>query len=135
VNLDAIKLVACSTSGLPKPPVDPGPISPAVCHYTVQAGDALAEIARTYGTTPEYLASANGIRNPNILILGQRLVVPCKDAQPVPPGDACTWYTVQRGDTLTKVAAKYGSTVQAIAQRNGLRNVNLIYVGQRLCVP
>jgi len=62
-------------------------------------------------------------------------VVPCKDAQPVPPGDACTWYTVQRGDTLTKVAAKYGSTVQAIAQRNGLRNVNLIYVGQRLCVP
>jgi LysM repeat protein len=42
---------------------------------------------------------------------------------------------VQGGDTLSKIAAKYGSTVQAIAQRNNLRNVNLIYVGQRLCIP
>lgn len=135
VNLDAIKLVACAAAEPPQPPFDPGPVGPGVCHYSVQAGDALAEIARIHGTTLEYLASTNGIRNPNILILGQRLVVPCKGAQPAPPGDACTWYTVQRGDTLTKVAAKYGSTVQAIAQRNSLRNVNLIYVGQRLCVP
>ncbi len=130
VNLDAIKLVGCSTPETSHPPVDPG-----TCHHSIQSGDALAAIARDYGTTVDHLAATNGIRNPNILVLGQRLVVPCKGAEPKPPSDACTWYAVQRGDTLTKVAAKYGSTVQAIAQRNGLRNVNLIYVGQRLCVP
>ncbi len=132
VNLDAIKLVACATGVTPKPPAPGG-----ICHYTIVSGDRLAEIARQHGTTVEHLAAANGIRNPNILILGQRLVVPCPGGGlPVPPaGETCTWYTVQRGDTLTKIAARYGTSVQAIAQRNGLRNVNLIYVAQRLCVP
>ncbi len=108
-----------------------------ICHHTITSGDRLAEIARQYGTTVEHLAATNGIRNPNILILGQRLVVPCPGGGlPLPPaGESCTWYTVQRGDTLTKIAARYGSSVQAIAQRNGLRNANLIYVAQRLCIP
>lgn len=129
VNLDAIKLVACARGG--QPPVVVGP-----CYYVIQSGDTLAGIAAKYGTTREQLAAANGIRNPNILILGQRLVVPCAGTtKPPPGGGACTWYVVQRGDTLTKVAVRYGTSVQAIAQRNGLRNANLIYVGQRLCIP
>ncbi len=127
VNLDAIKLVGCTTGG--QPPIGP-------CYYVVKAGDTLAAIAAKYGTTREQLAAANGIRNPNILILGQRLVVPCTpDGTKPPPGGACTWYVVQRGDTLTKIAARYGTSVQAVVQRNGLRNANLIYVGQRLCIP
>lgn len=132
VNLDAIKLVACAptTGGTAQPPVVIGP-----CYHVVQQGDTLADIARRYGTTSEQLASANGIRNPNILNLGARLVVPCQVGTQKPPADACTWYTVQRGDTLSKIAARYGTSVQAIAQRNKLRNVNLIYVGQRLCIP
>ncbi len=140
VNLDAIKLVACGTTGgggvVVKPPVVVVPPIAVECYYVVKSGDTLAAIAAAHGTTQEKLAAANGIRNPNILILGQRLVVPCKGGGTKPPaGGTCTWYTVQGGDTLTKIAAKYGTTVQAIAQRNGLRNVNLIYVGQRLCIP
>ena len=130
VNLDAIKLLGCSASETNRLPVDPG-----TCHHSIMSGDALADIAAKYGTTMDHLAASNGIRNPNILILGQRLVVPCKGMEPAQPSDACTWYVVQRGDTLSKVAANYGSTVQAIAQRNGISNVNLIYVGQKLCVP
>lgn len=42
------------------------------------------------------------------------------------------YYTVQRGDTLGKIASQYGSTVQEIAQINGIQNVNLIYPGQVL---
>ncbi len=130
VNLDAIKVVACSTAGV-TPPVVVGP-----CYYVVQNGDALKDIAAKYGTTVEQLASANGIRNPNILILGQRLVVPCKGGSTnPPPGGSCTWYVVRPGDTLTKIAVRYGTSVQAIAQRNSLKNANLIYVGQRLCIP
>lgn len=41
-------------------------------------------------------------------------------------------YTVKRGDTLSQIAAKYGTTVKAIAAENGIKNVNLIYVGQKL---
>jgi putative chitinase len=129
VNLDAIKLIACSTGG--HPPIVVGP-----CYYVVMAGDTLAAIAAKYGTTTQQLAAANGIRNPNILILGQRLVVPCKDGTKPPPSEGvCTWYVVQRGDTLSKIAVRHGTSVQAIAQRNGLQNANLIYVGQKLCIP
>lgn len=41
-------------------------------------------------------------------------------------------YTVKRGDTLSAIAKKYGTTVKAIAAENGIKNVNLIYVGQKL---
>ena len=44
------------------------------------------------------------------------------------------YYTVQSGDTLSGIAAKYGTTYQKVALLNGLSNPNLIYVGQRLRV-
>ncbi len=46
-----------------------------------------------------------------------------------------TSYTVQRGDTLTGIAARYGLTVTALAQSNGISNTNNIYAGQTLKVP
>ncbi len=48
---------------------------------------------------------------------------------------ACNSYTVQSGDTLGQIARDYGTSVQAIANANGIVNVNRIYVGQRLCIP
>jgi LysM repeat protein len=53
---------------------------------------------------------------------------PCTD-----PGDI--WYQVQRGDTLSALAARYNTSVAAIMAKNGLTNPNLIYVGQWLCIP
>lgn len=44
-------------------------------------------------------------------------------------------YIVQRGDTLGTIAVKYGTSVQAIAQVNGIRNPNMIYKGQMLRIP
>lgn len=41
-------------------------------------------------------------------------------------------YTVVAGDTLSKIAAKYGTTYQALAAANGIANPNLIYVGQQI---
>ncbi|QUO43460.1 LysM peptidoglycan-binding domain-containing protein [Brevibacillus composti] len=44
-------------------------------------------------------------------------------------------YTVQKGDTLSALAQKYGTTVDAIAKANNIANVNLIYTGQQLTIP
>lgn len=51
------------------------------------------------------------------------------------PDPASTVYVVQRGDTLARIAARYGVSVSAIAAANGIRNANLIYTGQRLVIP
>ena len=50
----------------------------------------------------------------------------------IPP--QAIYYTVKRGDTLSGIAAQYGTTWQAIASMNNLRNPNLIYSGQVLRV-
>ena len=44
-------------------------------------------------------------------------------------------YIVVSGDTLSALASKFGTTVQAIAQANGIKNPDLIFVGQRLTIP
>jgi len=44
-------------------------------------------------------------------------------------------HVVQRGETLYSIAVRYGTSVQAIVNANGLRNASLIYAGQRLTIP
>lgn len=44
-------------------------------------------------------------------------------------------YTVRKGDTLSAIATRHGTTVRTLMQENHLRNANRIVVGQRLCVP
>jgi len=52
--------------------------------YVVQRGDTLARIAARYGVSASALAAANGIRNPNLIYTGQRLVIPGRTAAPAP---------------------------------------------------
>ncbi len=58
-------------------------------------------------------------------------------AQPKPStsGTSETVYTVVRGDTLSSIAAKYGTTYQVLAQYNGIANPNIISVGQKIRIP
>ena len=49
--------------------------------------------------------------------------------------DGYVWHTVQRGETLSSIARKYNTTVQAITEANDIANPSQIYVGQRLKVP
>ena len=117
--------------------------APAPAHsngtYVVRSGDTLNSIAARYGVSPSMLARANGISNPNRIYVGQRLVISGSAApapQPKPGTTASSGgvYIVQRGDTLAKIAARNGTTVSALMALNGIRNPNVIWVGQRLRV-
>ncbi|MFW6783611.1 LysM peptidoglycan-binding domain-containing protein, partial [Enterococcus faecalis] len=92
--------------------------------HVVQYGETLSSIAYQYGTDYQTLAALNGLANPNLIYLGQVLKVNGSATSNV--------YTVQYGDNLSSIATKLGTTYQALAQRNGLTNPNLIYPGQSL---
>jgi hypothetical protein len=47
----------------------------------------------------------------------------------------CGWYTIESGDTLSNIAWHYHITTSVLARANAISNMNLIFVGQRLCIP
>lgn len=93
--------------------------------HVVQYGETLSSIATRYSITYQALASLNGLSNPNMIYAGQVLKVNEKVS-------TTRTYTVRSGDNLSLIASKLGTTYQALAQRNGLSNPNLIYPGQTL---
>lgn len=115
------------TSSQPKPVEQP---SKSEIIYTVVSGDTLSGIASKYGTTYQMLAEYNGISNPNIIYPGQQITIPGSSNQ----GSSATYYTVVSGDNLTKIANKYGTTVNQLVSWNNISNPNLIYPGQKLRV-
>ena len=96
--------------------------------YIVQKGDTLSKIAAKYGTTCQKLASYNGIANPNLISVGQKIKIP----------QTCVrTYTVKTGDSLWSIAATQlgdGSRYNEIKTINGLTN-NTIHTGQTLKLP
>jgi len=117
--------------------------------YTVRAGDSLSAIADRLGTTVDALVAANGIKNANLIYPGQVLTVPSasssgSDSASTSGADAgstgtkaptTTSYTIVAGDTLSAIAARHGTTVEALVQENGISNPNRISVGQVLKIP
>jgi LysM repeat protein len=110
--------------------------------YRVQWGDTLTGIARRFNTSVQAIVQRNNIPNPNLIYAGQELEIP-EDGQPppppppspTPPPGGQTTYVVQRGDTLSRIASRFGTTVALLVQANNIANPNLIYVGQVLLIP
>ncbi len=117
-----------TNGAVPTPTPQP---EPSYDTYTVMAGDTLSGIAQKFGTTYQELAAINGIADPNVIHVGQ--IIKLKgDTASTPQGG--TTYTVQAGDTLSAIAAKYGTTYQELAALNGISDPNVIHVGQVLKV-
>ena len=105
--------------------------------YTVKAGDTLSAIASRYSTSSSTLASLNSLSNPNLIYVGQVLKVSSNASTSSSTSSSANStvttaasYTVKSGDTLSAIAAKYGTTYQALASTNSISNPNDIYVGQ-----
>lgn len=112
------------------------PASPSAAQQTtqhvVQHGETLAIIGTRYGVTWSDLAIANGITNPNRSLAGQTLVIPAKST--VTPTNTVN-YTIRYGDTLSTIAQKYHTTVDAIVAVNDITAGSRIYPNQVLRVP
>jgi len=143
----------------PEPvPVSPE-TAPTQDTYTVQRGDNLTQIAARFGMTVAEISRLNSIAYPSQIYVGQVLILaeiapdtpepapvdtPTPTATEIPPAAEPTatvspetaptqdTYTVQRGDNLTQIAARFGMTVAAISRLNGIANPSQIYVGQVL---
>ena len=114
-------------------PATPPP--PAV--YQVRRGDSLARIAQRYDTTVTRLRAANGIRG-DLINIGQELHIPTTVVHGGSDNAVATAiteveYQVSRGDTLWRIANRYGTSVDMLRQENGLRT-DFLDVGQILRV-
>ncbi|RIL85063.1 LysM peptidoglycan-binding domain-containing protein, partial [Staphylococcus equorum] len=108
--------------------------------YTVRSGDTLSSIAARYGTSYTNIMRLNGLSS-TMIYPGQTLKVsgratttsPSRPAPTRPISGAQSTYTVQAGDSLSSIAARYGTTYQNIMNLNGLTSF-LIFPGQTLKV-
>ncbi|UCE21136.1 MAG: LysM peptidoglycan-binding domain-containing protein [Candidatus Aminicenantes bacterium] len=115
------------------------PLNTYINHY-VRRGETLSEIAERYGTSVSAIARLTGLRSVNFIRPGQRLKIPARGssrsyASPPPlikEGEKLI-YVVRRGDSLSKIARDYNTTIQKIKEDNSLRNNNLD-VGQKIVI-
>jgi N-acetylmuramoyl-L-alanine amidase len=136
---DPNQILAGSTLVVPgagAPAAAPSPPSAPPPTVTVMLGDTLTAIAAQYGVSVPTLASANGISDPNQILVGATLVVPSAAASAPPaPSSAPPSVTVTSGETLSAIAADYGVSVAALAAANGISDPNQILIGATLVVP
>jgi membrane-bound lytic murein transglycosylase D len=108
--------------------------------YTVRRGDSLSKIARKYSVRESELVALNNLRSRHRIRAGQVLALPdapgarapVSVARMDPPADGV--YKVRRGDTISRIATRFGLTEASLVSMNGLRNRHQIAVGQRLLV-
>jgi membrane-bound lytic murein transglycosylase D len=113
-------------------------------YHLVSRGDTLSGIAARYRVSTRELMVRNQLSSSNLIRVGQRLSLPVTGATvpvttvaaaPVPaeiPTDGK--YRVQKGDTLSVIAARHGLTPGALVEINGLRDADRLQVGQLLAL-
>ncbi len=141
-EFDAITPVAPLSDGGQTVPV----AGPSFETYTVKKGDNLWTIARRSNVSLNELYAANGLDTTSILSIGQELQIPVEGStatvtapspdtyQPTSFNQGSTEYMVKRGDSLSKIANQFDTSVRAIKAANGLSS-DLIRVGDKLVVP
>ncbi|MCT0218688.1 LysM peptidoglycan-binding domain-containing protein [Synechococcus sp. CS-1329] len=110
----------------------------AAPQHVVKSGETLSEIGERYGVSVQRLLQLNGLKDPNLVEAGTRLKLPAGAAArtggtrsgPSPQAS----HSVASGETLSEIADRYGLSVQKLMELNGLKDADLLQVGQRLKV-
>ncbi|MCI6266133.1 MAG: LysM peptidoglycan-binding domain-containing protein [Erysipelotrichaceae bacterium] len=97
--------------------------------YTVKEQDTLDKIAEEYGTTVGVLVQIKGFGQDDVLLPGNRIVVPVMRKQPY------QYYTVKKGDNMYEIAKKNNIDYHLLLQLNGLDKDDYIYPNQTIMLP
>ncbi len=120
--------------------------------HVIAQGDTFSGIAQRYGVTQSALQQANPGVNPNVILIGSKLVIPAggkaatsvNAAATTPPpassvvagtADPGRRHTVKPNETLTSIAVQHGVTAAAIQHSNQMSDPNKLSVGQQLVIP
>jgi len=98
-------------------------------NHVVAKGESLGLIAKKYNTSVSEIASLNNIQDPNLININQKLKLPNIEVSDKKE------YVIKAGDTLNEIAKKYGTTSNKLAEINGIENINVISINQRLQLP
>jgi membrane-bound lytic murein transglycosylase D len=116
--------------------------------YRVRRGDTLSRIAARFGVRTKDLMAANGLRSANRIRVGQRLEIPgsgrvvaavaapepaVRETRPVSTTGGV--HRVRSGDTLGRIARRYGVSERELAEHNGIKDRRIVKVGQKLSIP
>ena len=103
--------------------------------HTVKKGETLSSIARKHHTTITKIRSANGLKKSDVIKYGKVLKVPTNVYVAKKKSTPTKKYVIKKGDTLSGIARKHGTTVSKIRKTNGLQRNAVIKVGKVLKVP
>lgn len=124
------------------PDADPAtPVQPVGQAYEVKPGDTVGEIASNFGVTVEAIVQANDIADPDLIEVGQALVIPAPAPAATRPAVApatagsVPLHLVMPGESLSLLAERYGVTVGALVSANAIADPNVIEAGSLLRIP
>jgi len=133
--------VAPSATPLYSPTPPPtATLPPDTTRHTVKSGETVSTIAKLYGTTTRAILQANGLKTNTIISIDQELLIPLPAANTSTPTPTLTpsptpfVYTIKSGDTLSAIAKKYNTTVEALMEANNIGDATNIQVGTRLTI-
>ncbi len=120
----------------------------SIRYYTVRKGDVLSRIAINNGTTVAAICRLNGIRSTSTLRIGQRLIVrdgikppatsssatSAKSSTKSAPASSAATYVIRRGDSLSSIAKRHGTTIEELCALNGITRNTIIKEGERLTI-
>ncbi|MEO6944228.1 MAG: LysM peptidoglycan-binding domain-containing protein [Lacisediminihabitans sp.] len=132
------------------------PHTPTANRYTIVSGDTVGRIAAKFGLTAKTVLSANGLSASSIIYPGQTLAIPSTSpaaftsapvayvtpiATPTTPQvsigttPVTSSYVIVPGDTISKIATKFGISIQSILNANNLSWSSIIYTGRTITIP
>ncbi len=136
--IDAARAASLQAGAAAAPAAQPAWRSATGCQYTIRRGDNLFRIGLRYGVSYTFLASLNGIPNPNLIYAGSVISVPCGGTGgAAPPPANCApsqTYTVKPGDNLFRIALNHESTIDWIRSANNLYG-RVLRPGMNLTIP
>lgn len=116
-----------------------------IVRHTVALGDNLWKIAKRYGVTVSAIRAENGLNRSGGLVVGAALKIPqpararpkgqARARKPKPNARGRKRYTIRKGDTLAKIAERFGVEVKAIQRRNGMGRKSRLMPGQTIVIP